>query len=130
MLERLRQVSFMEAALILSAIVVLWILWRVQRSPKSIDFVDLMIGPDGKASWSKMTGIGGYAVGTWIIIYLTIHNLMTEWYFVIYYAICVGSPVAFAIINSRNPAIAPPTSVNVTLPAGQTASVQTGPPST
>jgi hypothetical protein len=93
----------MATFLVIGLVLTLWILWRVQRSTKNIDFVDWWIGPDGKASWSKAAAMGGFCIGSWIVIYLTLHDKMTEMFFLFYFAICVGSPVAFAIVNSRTP---------------------------
>jgi len=130
--ERFASLSFMEMALFASAIVLIWVLWRIQRSPKSIDFVDLMIGPDGKASWSKMTGIGGFMVGTWVMIFDTLNARVPEGQvllFLCYMAICVGSPVAFAVINARSGGLGrmpPNQDVHVSAPQDATVNVSTG----
>lgn len=115
----------MGALLLIGTLFAIWVLWRLQRSVKrsDIDLGDLIVGPDGKASWSKIAGIGGFMLGSWIMVYLTLHDRMTEWMFLIYYAICVGSPIAFAIIGQRSGNTPPaplPQTLNVTMPPGST----------
>jgi len=85
--------------LFFGTLMLLYILWRVQKSVNQVDFVDLVLGADGKASWSKMTGIGGFFIGTWIVTYETLHDKLSDFMFLSYFAVCVGSPVAFGIIN-------------------------------
>lgn len=83
------------------ALLAAWILWRLQKSSKQIDFMDLLVTGDGKASWSKMTAIFGFLVGTWVVVVKTLAGTLTDEMFLIYYAICIGSPVAFGIISMR-----------------------------
>jgi ABC-type Mn2+/Zn2+ transport system permease subunit len=77
----------------------LWLLWKAQRIAREVQLTDLILGPDRKASWSKMAAIIGFVIGSWVIIYLTLHDKLTEMYFLSYFAVCVGSPVAFAMVN-------------------------------
>lgn len=117
------RVDPLSALLFIGAFWMLWILWRIQRSPKyhQVDLVDLIIGPDGKASWSKMAGIGGYMIGSWIVVYQTLHDKLSDFLFLSYFAVCIGSPVAFAVIGKRNTVDPLPLTVStVTEPSGTT----------
>jgi hypothetical protein len=100
-------VNFMMLAFVCGLIVTLWVLWRVQRSPKNIDFVDLLLDTDGKASWTKITAIGAFAVASWAFVALVQQGKMTEWLFGLYIAVYSGVPVAYKFIASRQP-IDPP----------------------
>lgn len=90
-----------SVVLSLGALLAGWIMWRLQKSSKQIDFMDLLVTADGKASWSKMTAIFGFLVGTWVVVIKTLAGTLTDEMFLIYYAICIGSPVAFGIISMR-----------------------------
>lgn len=95
----------MTGLLLIAVLWFLWICWKVQRSPryKNVDFVDLILGADGKVSWSKMAGIGGYFIGTWIVVHEELSGKLSDAMFLSYFAVCIGSPVAFGIINRSQP---------------------------
>lgn len=92
----------MEVLLFIVLVVTFWLLWKAQKFAKEVELVDLILGEDRKASWSKMAAIIGFVIGSWVIIYLTVHDKLTEMYFLSYFAVCVGSPVAFAMVNRGN----------------------------
>lgn len=119
-------------ALSLGAIFFLWVLWRLQRSDKKIDFMDLLIGLDGKASWSKMCAIAGFFVGTWVVVVKTLAGTFTSEDFLIYFAVCIGSPVAFGVISMRaGQGVQPlPSTTTVVTPSATvtTSSAQPAPP--
>lgn len=89
----------MEVILFSIVGITIWLLYKAQKIFQEVELIDLILGADGKASWSKIAAIQGFVIGSWVIIYLTIHDKLTEMYFLFYFAICVGSPVAFAIVN-------------------------------
>jgi len=89
----------MAFLIFLIVIAAIWLLWKVQKVAKEVELKDLILGPDRKASWSKIAAIIGFVIGSWVIIYLTLHGNLTEMYFLSYFAVCVGSPVAFAIVD-------------------------------
>lgn len=124
--------NWMPVFLAVGVLVSLWMLWRVQRAVNGVDFKWLILGPDGKPMWSKMAAIAGFMVGSWVMVYVTIAGKVPEGLvllFLCYFAICIGSPMAFAIINAwkGTPAIPPPTTATLSVPSGQSATVQAGP---
>jgi hypothetical protein len=92
-------IEWMHVILLTAFVLVIWVLWKVQRGFNSVDLRDLILGEDGKASWSKMSAMGGWCVGTWIVVYLTMHDKMTLPFYLVYFCVVIGSPMAFAIIN-------------------------------
>ena len=120
------KINWMMIALVIGVLLMLWVMWRVERATNGVNFSDVIIGPDGKASWSKMAAIGGFFIGSWIMVYLTMSGKLTEFFFLIYYAICIGSPVAFAIIGRRGPPDPPQQTVTATGPATSTVTIQPG----
>lgn len=102
-------INFMMIVFVIALIVTLWVLYRVQRSDKNIDFVDLLLDTDGKASWTKITAIGAFAIASWAFVAIVQQGKMTEWLFGLYIAVYSGVPVAYRFIASRQPADPPPT---------------------
>ena len=94
--------SPMEVLLFLIFLTSIWLIWKAQKVASEVKLQDLILGPDNKASWSKIAAIIGFVIGSWVVVYLTLHDKLTEMYFLFYFAICVGSPVAFAIVNRVN----------------------------
>jgi len=120
----------MHIALAMGVITTMWTLWRIQRATNGVDFKYVILGPDGRPMWSKMAAIAGFVVGSWVLIYVTIAGKVPDGLtllFLCYFAICIGSPMAFAIINAwkGTPTIPPPTTVTMTVPAGQSATATT-----
>src|ERR1700742_3212483 len=89
----------LDVILFLIVALAIWLLWKAQKLFREVELVDLILGEDRKASWSKIAAIQGFVIGSWAFIYLTLHDKLTEMYFLIYFAVCVGSPIAFGIIN-------------------------------
>jgi hypothetical protein len=127
--------DWMSVSLALFVLWAIYILWRVQRTTNHVDFRDWWVGKDGKAEWSKAAAILGFAIVSWVVVYVTVHEKVPDglaWILLIYLAACVGSPVAFAIINLRqgNPMPQPPQPqvTTVTNTAGATVTTTTQPP--
>jgi|SRR6185369_1020531 len=123
---------FMAISLVVGVVLILPILWRVQRAKNQLDLADWLRGADGKASWSKAAAIGGFMIGSWCLIMITLAGKVPEGYmllFLVYFAIVIGNPAAIELVKQRDsrPPVAPPTTVSVTTPPGQTTNVQTGP---
>lgn len=126
--------DLMLVALIVTTAVVLRILWRVQRTLNDIDFADWLRGPDGKASWKQASGIAGFMVGSWCMIYTTLTGHVPEGYvllFLVYFAICIGNPLAVSLFNAMRggalPVVQPNQQVRVDAPADASVTVQSGP---
>lgn len=84
--------KYLQVLLFLGGLLVLKSLWNLQRNREiQIDFVDLLIGPDGKASGSKMMQLGAFAISTWAFVYLVIKNNLSEWYYTTYMLSWSGS---------------------------------------
>lgn len=118
--------SLRDLALILFAMVALWGLIRLHGRPNAFRIEDLLIGPDGRASWSKITAIGAFVVSVWVMVALTNQGRMTEWIFAFFVTVYSGVPVAFALIQQRSPA-APITTTTTTAPSDSTVSTTVQP---
>lgn len=100
-LERILNIPFAQIVLFCVLLLIVRVLWKVQEDP-SINFVDLLKGPDGKASWSKMSGIGAFIIASWFVVDSRIVGNIT-WELIvlllIYAAVYTANPIAFAVIN-------------------------------
>lgn len=96
----------MVFALVLVFLVLLRILWRVQRGLNKVDFSDWLLGPDGKAAWNKASAIGGWIVGSWCMIYTTLQQKVPDSYielFLVYFLIVIGNPAALDLLRRWKP---------------------------
>lgn len=118
-------------------LLILRILWKVQRTVARVDFADWLVGPDGKASWSKASAIGGWIVGTFCMVYVTMAGKVPDNYielFLVYFLIVVGNPAAIDLIRRwkplpsdlPGPAVEQQQEVHVSAPAGANVNVTTG----
>lgn len=121
------QIDLMIVALVLMLPGALIFMWRIQRAVNDLDFSDWFRGPNGKASWKEVQGMGGFIVGTWCMVYTTISAKVPDGYvllLLVYLAVCIGSPTAVSIIARMWPSGAaspPPVMVStVTEPSGTT----------
>lgn len=64
------------------ALAVLLIMWALERRNKSahsqISLDDLLIGDDGKMSKAATVMFGSFALTTWVVVYLTINDKLTD----------------------------------------------------
>jgi ABC-type Mn2+/Zn2+ transport system permease subunit len=97
------QADLMTIALVIGLLLTLWILWRVQRAANRVDLVDIIVGDDGKASWTKLTAVGAFLISSWGFVALIQRDKMTETLFGLYIAVYSGAPVAYRFIASRSP---------------------------
>ena len=113
------------------------VLWNVQRTVAKVDFADWLVGPDGKASWVKASAIGGWIVGTFCIVYVTMAQKVPDNYielFLVYFLIVVGNPTAMDLVrrwkplpsDQPGPAVEQQQEVRVSAPAGANVNVTTG----
>lgn len=129
------QTDLMIVALIVMMPAFLVFMYRVQRDVKDLNFSDWFRGSNGKASWKEAQGIGGFVVGTWCMVYVTLAGKIPDGYalvFLIYLGVCGGIPTAVAIINRLYPGNGPQVPlpnqiVKVDAPADATVKVETGP---
>lgn len=115
-----------DAAIVLFALGALWGLVRLHGRPNAFRIEDLLLGPDGRASWSKITAIGAFVVAVWVMVALTNRGQMTEWIFAFFVTVYSGVPVAFALIQQRSPQPAAVTTTT-TAPADATMSTTVQP---
>lgn len=111
--------------LMIGIICALWVLYKVQRSPKPVDFVDLVLDETGHASWTRIMAIGGFLFSTWVLAHLELTGRMTYEYFGLYFGVCVGGAVYY---QTRKPTPGDGSqNVSVSAPAGASVNVQSGP---
>jgi hypothetical protein len=84
----------MYAVLFCATLVILWTLERRSRSNASAFRFDDLLTEDGKTSKAACVMFGAFALSTWILIFLTINEKITEGYFGAYLAAWVGPAVA------------------------------------
>ncbi len=84
---------------VLTLLVLLYILWRLHQSKEypEFDLVDLLM-ENGKASKFAIFLLGAFIATTWVLVYQTIHNALTEWLFAAYGAFWVV-PVVTKLLN-------------------------------
>jgi hypothetical protein len=86
----------LEVLFLLSAgLVGLWVLFRLLR--RGADPADLVIGDDGKLSWTKALACIGGTVFTYGFIHMVAANTLTEWFFNGYGLICFGAAFAYKL---------------------------------
>lgn len=73
------------------------ILKRDRNMTSRINIEDLLIGPDGKVSKSAAIMIGSFIITSWMMVYMTMGDKMTEGYFTAYLAAWVIPFVTYLI---------------------------------
>jgi hypothetical protein len=99
-------------------------LWKLYRSGR--DFSELIIGDDGRMSWTKILGCTGGVVFTYGFLYLLHHDRLTEYYFNGYGLLCFGTAFAYKLQAMKNPLSPPQQNVQVSAPADANVTVSTG----
>ena len=105
-------------------LVALWVLWKIQRSPKPVDLVDLILDESGRASWTRICAIGAFLFSTWAMAHLELTGRMDSTYFGLYLGTFVGGAVAYQYRPCGNVEIFG--EIRVQAPAGQAVGVQVG----
>jgi len=78
------------------------VLRQLQNSRQELDLADLIIGPDGKISLSKVGQLGAFIVSSWAFVWLTANDKLGEWYFVGYMAAWCGVNIAAKMVDRRS----------------------------
>ena len=77
---------------------------RSRSGASAINLDDLLLGEDGKVSKAAAVMMGSFAGTTWVIVYLTLCDKLTEGYFAAYLAAWVAPSVTKLIVNKPVPA--------------------------
>lgn len=94
----------MILVLALAVLTIMWVLERRNKSVASrISLDDLLIGDDGKMSKPAAVMFGSFALTTWVIVYLTINDKLTEVIFTAYVAAWVIPSVANIVKGRQDP---------------------------
>ncbi len=75
------------------------LLARSRDKKSKIDLDDLLIGEDGKLSKAAAVMMGAFAMTTWMMVFLTVAEKMTEGYLAIYGGLWVGPTVTALIVK-------------------------------
>jgi hypothetical protein len=94
-------IGFGGLLLAFGVVFALWVLWKIQRSPKPIDFVDLLVDEAGKASWTRMGAIGAFLFSTWVIAHRELNGTLDAAFFTTYVGAFVGGAVAYQFRPAR-----------------------------
>jgi hypothetical protein len=100
--EFLKHVDLDLLVLCISAVVFLGMMinWHT-RPNNSFDLKDTFVDKSGTLSLSKLGQMIAMLVSTWIIIYQTRHNLLTEWLFTGYMLAWAGANVAHKWLDQK-----------------------------
>ena len=90
--------SLRAVAIGLIVVTATWWLWSLYR--RGVDPSDLIVGADGKASWSKITAIGAFLVISWAVIVAAVSGHLSDGLLLGYAAVYSGTPVAFQVVNA------------------------------
>lgn len=91
---------FNVAILSLGFLSILWFVIRRSRNHVSkLCLDDLLIGDDDKLSKAAVVMLGAYAITTWLIVDLELHDKMTEGYLTIYVAAWIAPTVTRLVVN-------------------------------
>jgi hypothetical protein len=115
LLDAIAKYATIEMAFLLTAgLVGLWVLFGLLR--RGADPADLVIGDDGKLSWTKTLACVGGTVFTYGFIHLVAAGTLTEWFFNGYGLICFGSAFAYKM-NALKSGAMPQRTTRVDAPA-------------
>jgi hypothetical protein len=92
--------AVMSVALV--AILILITVALIKRSrliTSRLDLDDLLIGEDGKLSKAAAVMMGAFALTSWVIIYMTLNDKLTEGYFLAYIGVWATPTVTKLIVN-------------------------------
>jgi hypothetical protein len=84
----------MYAVLLCATLLIMWTLERRNKNAASSFSFDALLTEDGKTSKAACVMFGAFALSTWILVFLTINEKLTEGYFGAYLAAWVGPVVA------------------------------------
>lgn len=114
----LHEFTPLTAVLWILIVGLLWVVWHVYK--RGIDPSDLVVGDDGKLSWTKLLGCTGGIVFTYGFAHLITIGQLGEWYFNGYGLICFGTAFAYKL-----QALKTPPQQTVTTTTGTDAKVET-----
>jgi len=98
----------------------LWVFVAMLR--RGVDPTELVIGDDGKLSWTKCLGCVGGTVFTWGFIHMVAAGTLTEWFFNGFGLICFGTAFVYKM-NALKSGIAPNQTTRVDAPAGASVNI-------
>lgn len=110
------EVLFLTAAALIGVLVLVAVLRR------GADPADLIMGDDGKLSWTKVGACVGGTTLTWGFIHLVGTGGLTEWFFNGYGLIMFGTAFAYKA-NVLKSGILPQSTTRVDAPAGSSVKV-------
>ncbi len=91
-------ISLRGVAIACMALASVWALWHLIR--RGVDPSDLIVGDDGKASWSKIAAIGAWLVVSWVVVVMAYAGKLSDAVLLGYAGIYCGTPVAFQLVNA------------------------------
>lgn len=89
--------QFNFLALILAIVVLFggWLAWRASRNAENkFSFDEMFVDPAGKSSMGRFGQFIALATTTWGFVYQTLHNGLSETYFIGYCSVWAGAAVA------------------------------------
>ena len=95
---RWEKIAALAALLMVLFYIVRSLVVRDRSNASKINLDDLLIGDDGKVSKGAAVMLGSFAVTSWMMVFLTLNDKVTEGYFASYLGVWV-IPVVAKIIK-------------------------------
>ena len=119
---------WLKVLLFLTGLMILTILIQIQRGHNRIDFKDILVDENGKASPTKIFQTGCFLTSTWGFIVLADAGTLQEWFFNGYILLWSATRLATKMIDQKFPAPPPIPTATATATAtgaGASATVST-----
>ena len=100
-LARPGHIDLIDVLLIVGGAVLLWILWILNRNDNKFKIVDLLLGPDNKASLFKFAQLGSFLLTSWGFVHLTWNSELTEWYYTFYMFAWAGASLMNKYLTNK-----------------------------
>jgi hypothetical protein len=75
---------------------------------RGLDPFDMIVGEDGKLSWSKVLACTVGVTATWVVVHAEVAGTLTEWLFNGYLGLGLGAPVLMKYLATRFGQSSPP----------------------
>lgn len=95
-------IDFLTVALVMAVIFLIWKVSKLNRDPHNkFDVLDLFMENE-RLSKAAVVMMGSYALTTWLMVYLALHDKLTEGYFGLYATAWIA-PVVVRLITGGAP---------------------------
>lgn len=82
-------VDYSGIMVLLLIVLLISLIWNLNKKEGSFDLNDLFVDTNGKASTSRISAVVALILSSWAFVHLTLNDKLTEWFFAGYMAIWV-----------------------------------------